>query len=81
VWNYIFFTKLEPQLRADFGFTPDDHSSHLHRRLATEKNLMFLLQAFAGVAQAWTTCISSLWVATKQIETEIRENHDETQNR
>ena len=68
------FYKAEPQLRADFGFTPDDILLIYTGRLATEKNLMFLLQAFAGVAQALDNVyLVVVGGGQKQIETEIRE--------
>jgi 1,2-diacylglycerol 3-alpha-glucosyltransferase len=46
------FHNAEPQSRADFGFTQSDILLIYTGRLATEKNLSFLLQSFAGVAQA-----------------------------
>jgi 1,2-diacylglycerol 3-alpha-glucosyltransferase len=46
------FYSAEPLERADFGYTTDDILLVYAGRLATEKNLQFLLQAFAGVAQA-----------------------------
>jgi len=68
------FYKAEPQLRADFGFTPDDILLIYTGRLATEKNLMFLLQAFAGVAQALDNVyLVVVGGGQKQIEAEIRE--------
>lgn len=68
------FYKAEPQLRADFGFTPDDILLIYTGRLATEKNLLFLLQAFAGVAQALDNVyLVVVGGGQKQIETEIRE--------
>ena len=46
------FYEAEPLSRADFGFAPGDILLIYTGRLAAEKNLIFLLQAFAGVAQA-----------------------------
>lgn len=46
------FYKAEPLSRADFGYTGADTLLVYAGRLASEKNLGFLLQAFAGVARA-----------------------------
>jgi glycosyltransferase involved in cell wall biosynthesis len=46
------FSQAQPRARADFGFTASDIVLIYTGRVATEKNLPFLLQAFAGVAQA-----------------------------
>jgi glycosyltransferase involved in cell wall biosynthesis len=46
------FYKAEPILRSDFGFSKNDILLIYTGRLAAEKNLSFLLQSFAGVAQA-----------------------------
>ena len=68
------FYNAEPQSRADFGFTPSDILLIYTGRLATEKNLLFLLQAFAGVAQALDNVyLVVVGGGQKQIETEIRE--------
>ena len=68
------FYKAEPQSRADFGFTQSDILLIYTGRLATEKNLTFLLQAFAGVAQALDhVYLVVVGGGQKQIETEIQE--------
>ena len=46
------FFQTEPLSRADYGFDEDDILLIYTGRLAPEKNLDFLLSAFAGVAQA-----------------------------
>ena len=46
------FINAEPLSRADYGFTEDDILLIYTGRLAPEKNLDFLLMAFAGVTQA-----------------------------
>lgn len=46
------FQTAKPLPRADFGFTDDDILLVYAGRIAPEKNLDFLLQAFAGVARA-----------------------------
>jgi glycosyltransferase involved in cell wall biosynthesis len=46
------FYAAEPLSRADFGFTAKDILLIYTGRLASEKNLIFLLQAFSGVAKA-----------------------------
>ena len=46
------FFQAEPLFRADYGFGEDDILLIYTGRLAPEKNLDFLLLAFAGVAQA-----------------------------
>jgi glycosyltransferase involved in cell wall biosynthesis len=46
------FFKAAPLSRADYGFDDDDILLIYTGRLGPEKNLEFLLQAFAGVAQA-----------------------------
>jgi len=46
------FTQAEPLSRADYGFGENDILLIYTGRLGPEKNLEFLLQAFAGVAQA-----------------------------
>jgi len=45
--------KATPLPRSDFGFDADDVLLVYAGRIASEKNLPFLLQAFAGVAQAF----------------------------
>ena len=68
------FYKAEPQARADFGFTPGDILLIYTGRIATEKNLSFLLQAFAGVAQALDhVYLVVVGGGQKQIESEIQE--------
>jgi glycosyltransferase involved in cell wall biosynthesis len=68
------FYKAEPQSRADFGFTPSDILLIYTGRIATEKNLAFLLQAFAGVAQALDhVYLVVVGGGQKQIEAEIQE--------
>jgi len=46
------FIQAEPLSRAEYGFSEDDILLIYTGRLAPEKNLDFLLQAFAGVVQA-----------------------------
>jgi 1,2-diacylglycerol 3-alpha-glucosyltransferase len=46
------FHKAKPLSRAEFGFTKDDVLLVYMGRVAPEKNIEFLLQAFAGVARA-----------------------------
>jgi 1,2-diacylglycerol 3-alpha-glucosyltransferase len=46
------FYQAEPRPRSEFGYTKNDVLLIYAGRLAPEKNLSFLLQAFAGVAQA-----------------------------
>lgn len=46
------FHRAEPLARADFGFKDTDVLLIFSGRIAPEKNLDFLLRAFAGVAQA-----------------------------
>jgi len=46
------FQTAKPRLRAEFGFDPDDILLVYMGRIAPEKNLELLLQAFAGVARA-----------------------------
>ncbi len=46
------FYTAEPLSRTDFGYSTDDILLVYAGRLASEKNLGFLLQAFAGVARA-----------------------------
>ncbi len=68
------FYKAEPQSRADFGFTSGDILLIYTGRIATEKNLSFLLQAFAGVAHALDhVYLVVVGGGQKQIEAEIRE--------
>jgi len=46
------FFKAEPLARSEFGFDSDDILLVYSGRIAPEKNLPFLLQSFAGLAQA-----------------------------
>lgn len=46
------FYRAEPLSRADFGFSQDEILLVYAGRIAPEKNLLFLLRAFAGVSQA-----------------------------
>ncbi|MCC7117667.1 MAG: glycosyltransferase [Anaerolineales bacterium] len=46
------FQSARPLARADFGFTAEDVLLVYTGRIALEKNIPFLLQSFAGVAQA-----------------------------
>ncbi len=48
----LFYKTANPAQRAQFGLTDDDVLLVYSGRLAPEKNLPFLLKAFAGVAQA-----------------------------
>ena len=48
------FYKAEPLSRADFGYSRDDVLLVYAGRIASEKNLGFLLQAFAGISRALT---------------------------
>jgi 1,2-diacylglycerol 3-alpha-glucosyltransferase len=68
------FYKAQPQSRADFGFTAGDILLIYTGRIATEKNLSFLLQAFAGVAQALDhVYLVVVGGGQKQIEAEMQE--------
>jgi 1,2-diacylglycerol 3-alpha-glucosyltransferase len=68
------FYKAKPQSRLDFGFTNNDILLIYTGRIATEKNLAFLLQSFAGVAQALNNVyLVVVGGGQKQIESEIRE--------
>jgi 1,2-diacylglycerol 3-alpha-glucosyltransferase len=68
------FYKAEPMSRADFGFRESDILLIYAGRLATEKNLEFLLKSFAGVAQALDN-VNLIMVGggNKQVEAELRE--------
>lgn len=48
------FHEAQPLSRSDFGFTSDDILLVYAGRIAPEKNLDFLLQSFAGVAQIFS---------------------------
>ena len=68
------FYKTEPLSRADFGFKENDVLLVYAGRIATEKNLSFLLQSFAGVAQALDHIyLMILGGGQKQIEDETKQ--------
>jgi 1,2-diacylglycerol 3-alpha-glucosyltransferase len=68
------FYQAEPVSRADFGFNENDVILIYAGRIATEKNLSFLLQSFAGVAQALDhVYLMILGGGQKQIEDETKQ--------
>ena len=68
------FYQAEPVSRADFGFNENDVLLVYAGRIATEKNLSFLLQSFAGVAQAFNhVYLMILGGGQKQIEDETKQ--------
>ena len=68
------FYQAEPVSRADFGFKENDVILVYAGRVATEKNLSFLLQSFAGVAQALDhVYLMILGGGQKQIEDETKQ--------
>ena len=68
------FYQAEPLARADFGFKESDVLLVYAGRIATEKNLSFLLQSFAGVAQALNhVYLMILGGGQKQIEEETKQ--------
>lgn len=68
------FYKAEPLTRADFGFKSSDILLVYAGRVAAEKNLSFLLHAFAGVAQALEDVhLLIIGSGSKQIEAETQE--------
>ncbi len=68
------YYRAEPLSRADFGFTPSDVLLVYMGRLASEKNLLFLLQAFAGVASALQDVyLLLIGSGAKPFETEIQQ--------
>ena len=68
------FYQAEPLARADFGFKESDVLLVYAGRIATEKNLSFLLQSFAGVAQALDhVYLMILGGGQKQIEEETKQ--------
>ena len=68
------FYQAEPLSRADFGFKESDVILVYAGRIATEKNLSFLLQSFAGVAQAFNhVYLMILGGGQKQIEDETKQ--------
>jgi glycosyltransferase involved in cell wall biosynthesis len=67
------FYEAPPLSRSDFGFNADDILLVYAGRIASEKNLLFLLQAFAGVAQAIQNVhLLIIGGGPKPIETEIQ---------
>ncbi len=67
------FYKAEPLSRADFGYTEQDTLLVYAGRVASEKNLGFLLHAFAGVARALDNVhLLLIGGGTKPIEGEIQ---------
>jgi 1,2-diacylglycerol 3-alpha-glucosyltransferase len=68
------FYQAEQISRADFGFKENDVILVYAGRIATEKNLVFLLQSFAGVAQAFNhVYLMILGGGQKQIEDETKQ--------
>ncbi len=68
------FYQAEPVSRVDFGFKENDVLLVYAGRIATEKNLSFLLQSFAGVAQAFNhVYLIILGGGQKQIEEETKQ--------
>ena len=68
------FYQAESLSRADFGFKENDVILVYAGRIATEKNLSFLLQSFAGVAQAFShVYLMILGGGQKQIEDETKQ--------
>jgi 1,2-diacylglycerol 3-alpha-glucosyltransferase len=68
------FYQAKPVSRADFGFKANDVILVYAGRIATEKNLSFLLQSFAGVAQAFNhVYLMILGGGQKQIEDETKQ--------
>lgn len=67
------FNKAAPLPRADFGFAEDDILLVYAGRIALEKNIPFLLQSFAGVAQALSnTHLLIIGSGAQQYEEEIK---------
>jgi 1,2-diacylglycerol 3-alpha-glucosyltransferase len=67
------FYQAEPLSRAEFGFSNNDILLIYAGRLAVEKNLPFLLQSFAGVAQAIPNIhLLLIGGGLKQFEEEMR---------
>jgi len=67
------FHEAQPLSRADFGFTNNDILLVYAGRLAPEKNLEFLMQSFAGVAQVFPNVhLLIVGGGQKQYEEEIR---------
>jgi 1,2-diacylglycerol 3-alpha-glucosyltransferase len=68
------FYQAEPLARADFGFKENDVLLVYAGRIATEKNLSFLLQSFAGVAQTLDhVYLLILGSGQKQIEDQTKQ--------
>ena len=68
------FYKAKPYTRADFGYTKNDVLLIYAGRIAPEKNLSFLLQAFAGVAHALDHVhLIIVGGGQKQVEDEIQQ--------
>jgi len=68
------FIKAAARPRADFGFAADDILLIFAGRVAAEKNLPFLLRAFAGVSQTiQNTYLMIIGGGSKQYEAEIVE--------
>jgi 1,2-diacylglycerol 3-alpha-glucosyltransferase len=68
------FYQSKPLSRADFGFKENDILLVYAGRIATEKNLSFLLQSFAGVAQTFDHVhLMILGGGQKQIEDETKQ--------
>jgi 1,2-diacylglycerol 3-alpha-glucosyltransferase len=68
------FYQAKPVSRTDFGFKGSDVILVYAGRIATEKNLSFLLQSFAGVAQAFNhVYLMILGGGQKQIEDETKQ--------
>ncbi len=68
------FNKAIPLPRSDFGFKENDILLVYAGRIAIEKNIPFLLQSFAGVAQALsTTHLLIIGSGIQQYEEEIKE--------
>ena len=66
------FIQAEPLSRADYGFEEDDILLIYTGRLGPEKNLEFLLRAFAGVAQAIEK-VRLLIIGDGPIKTELQD--------
>jgi 1,2-diacylglycerol 3-alpha-glucosyltransferase len=68
------FHRAEPLVRADFGFKQDDILLVYAGRIASEKNLPFLLQAFAGIAHSLDNVhLILVGGGHKQVEAETQE--------
>src|SRR6266496_1674451 len=67
------FHEAQPLARADFGFTDQDILLIYAGRIAPEKNLEFLIQSFAGVAQVFPNVhLVMVGGGQKQFEDEIK---------